>query len=72
MAFYKRNDCVGCDVCLLSCGRNKDYYVFVCDRCKKEFDEEEDLLPVGNMEVCFSCYDELDEAGKLPKMMQRK
>ena len=50
------NDCVGCDHCI-SCGRNRNYAVYSCDKCGRDIDEnDKSLYELDGKEVCLKCY----------------
>ncbi len=62
---YKENSCVGCPQGCISCGRNRDYWVFQCDICGEVFYEENEVTRINGHDYCERCYEELfgEEAG---------
>ena len=54
---YKENSCVGCPQGCISCGRNRDYWVFQCDICGEVFYEEDEVTRINGRDYCNRCYE---------------
>lgn len=46
----KDNDCVCCEICR-NCGRKRDYFYHVCDKCESD----DQLFYYEGQELCAEC-----------------
>ena len=57
---YTANDCVGCPDGCRCCGRDRDYTVVECDKCREQLDlASENVFCYEGKDYCKDCFREI-------------
>ena len=57
---YTANDCVGCPDGCRCCGRDRNYTVVQCDKCREQLERaNENVFCYGGKDYCKECFREI-------------